>query len=67
MQKFNLTIKDSKSQLGKYNENANVVIVFKNKNNQLVFTDTIDIYNRTQMLNDKLTKDEDLVFIDICN
>jgi len=67
MQKFKLTIKDLKSQLEKYNENANVVIIFKNKNNQLVFTDTIEIYNRTQMLNDKLTKDEDLVFIDICN
>ena len=67
MQKFKLTIKDLKSQLEKYNENANVIVIFKNKNNQLVFTDTIEIYNRTQMLDDKLTKDEDLVFIDICN
>jgi hypothetical protein len=62
-----LTVKELKEKLSKFNDDAQLVIIFKSPKNKLVYTDEFEIYNRTQLKNDKLITDKNMVFIDISN
>lgn len=62
-----LTVKELKEKLNKFNDDAQLAIVFKNSKNKLVYTDEFELYNRTLLKNEKFVTDKNLVFLDITN